>query len=283
MPRKILVVDDEAKIRELVEQYLARASFTVVTARDGREAMEVFRREQPDLVILDQMLPEAHGMDVIRVIRQEGDTPVIMLTAMVEDVDKVSALEAGADDYITKPFNPRELLARVRAVLRRVPAGGAETTVFISSVMREYETRRAAVREAVDELTAAGFRVKTVAAEDLPATTDSPRRALLRQVADSDVCVAILGGRYGYVNPETGLSATHEEYRRAREFGKSILIFVEQLPGDAAPEEAQAAFLREVQDYAGGHYLRWFANDDQLKHEVYRALERLVRSRRWSP
>jgi two-component system, OmpR family, alkaline phosphatase synthesis response regulator PhoP len=123
MSGKILVVDDEAKIVKLVRSYLEQAGYTVVEANDGQTALIQARREKPDLVVLDLGLPGIDGIEVTRILRRERDTPIIMLTARVEDTDRIVGLELGADDYVTKPFNPRELLARVRAVLRRT--GGA--------------------------------------------------------------------------------------------------------------------------------------------------------------
>ena len=119
MAKKILVVDDERKITELVKAYLQQAGFEVLTAYDGRQALEIFERAQPALVILDLMLPELDGLDVVRAIRKNASTPIIMLTARTETIDRVTGLEVGADDYVPKPFDPRELVARVRAVLRR--------------------------------------------------------------------------------------------------------------------------------------------------------------------
>ncbi len=119
MPGKILVVDDEPKIVEICRDYLCSAGFEVVTAGDGPAGLAQARREKPDLVVLDLMLPGMDGLDVCRSLRRESDVPVIMLTARVEETDKLIGLELGADDYITKPFSPRELVARVRVVLRR--------------------------------------------------------------------------------------------------------------------------------------------------------------------
>ena len=115
----ILVVDDERKIVRLVSDYLEANGFRVVTAHDGQTALAQFRYERPDLVILDLNLPAMDGLDVARTIRQERNTPIIMLTARVEETDRIVGLELGADDYVSKPFSPRELVARVRAVLRR--------------------------------------------------------------------------------------------------------------------------------------------------------------------
>jgi two-component system, OmpR family, alkaline phosphatase synthesis response regulator PhoP len=122
---KILVVDDEAKIVKLVRSYLEQAGYTVVEANDGQTALIQARREKPDLVVLDLGLPGIDGLDVARTLRRERDTPIIMLTARIEDTDRIVGLELGADDYVTKPFNPRELVARVRAVLRRTGGGAA--------------------------------------------------------------------------------------------------------------------------------------------------------------
>ena len=127
----ILVVEDEFKIARLVRDYLEAAGFRVVTAYDGQEALAQFRHERPDLVILDLNLPGMDGLAVARAIRQAptsarvSNTPIIMLTARVEETDRIVGLELGADDYVTKPFSPRELVARVRAVLRRAPGGEA--------------------------------------------------------------------------------------------------------------------------------------------------------------
>ena len=116
---KILVVDDEAKITKLVRAYLEQAGYTVIEAADGQTALIQARREKPDLIILDLMLPGIDGLDVTRALRREGNTPIIMLTARIEDTDRVVGLELGADDYVTKPFSPRVLAARIKALLRR--------------------------------------------------------------------------------------------------------------------------------------------------------------------
>lgn len=122
----ILVVDDEANIRELARMYLEKDGFKVVTAISGLTALEQVDRSKPALVVLDLMLPELDGWEVCRRIRAKSDLPVIMLTARDDDVDKIVGLELGADDYMTKPFNPRELVARVRAILRRAGTSGAQ-------------------------------------------------------------------------------------------------------------------------------------------------------------
>jgi DNA-binding response OmpR family regulator len=130
MAKTILVVDDEARLVALVKAYLTEAGFRVVTASNGREALFVARQEKPDLIILDLMMPEMDGYEFLRLFRKEQDTAVIMLTARLEETDKVLGLELGADDYVTKPFSPRELAARVRAVLRRTGKAVAEPAVL---------------------------------------------------------------------------------------------------------------------------------------------------------
>jgi two-component system alkaline phosphatase synthesis response regulator PhoP len=119
----ILVVDDEPKIVKQARDYLENGGFRVVAAGDGQTALAVARRERPDLIVLDLNLPGMDGLDVCRALRRESDVPIIMLTARVAEADRLIGLELGADDYVTKPFSPRELVARVRAVLRRVRDG----------------------------------------------------------------------------------------------------------------------------------------------------------------
>jgi len=117
---KVLVVDDDPGIVKVVRAYLEQDGFRVLAANDGKKAMQIARHDKPDLVVLDLMLPEMDGWDVCRALRRESDVPIVMLTARVEESDKLVGLELGADDYVTKPFSPRELVARVRSVLRRV-------------------------------------------------------------------------------------------------------------------------------------------------------------------
>jgi DNA-binding response OmpR family regulator len=120
--RTVLIVDDEPEIVRILRDYLERAGFAVITAGDGEAAVAVARRHRPDLVVLDLTLPSLDGLDVARALRRDGEVPIIMLTARTEESDRVAGLELGADDYVAKPFSPRELVARIRAVLRRVDA-----------------------------------------------------------------------------------------------------------------------------------------------------------------
>jgi len=119
--KKVLVVDDDTKTVELVRLYLNRDGYRVLTAYDGVEALRLAREGHPDLIVLDLMLPGIDGLEICRILRNESDVPIIMLTARTTDEDKLTGLDTGADDYITKPFSPRELAARIRAVLRRLP------------------------------------------------------------------------------------------------------------------------------------------------------------------
>lgn len=130
MAQTILVVDDEAKLRQMLRVYLEQEGYGVVEAANGREAIYVARAEKPDLILLDLMMPEMGGYEFVRAYAREAATPVIMLTARIEDQDKIVGLELGADDYVTKPFNVRELIARVRAVLRRAHKAAAEPDVL---------------------------------------------------------------------------------------------------------------------------------------------------------
>lgn len=170
MARKILVVDDEARIVRLVRTYLEGAGFQVSAAYDGREALQAFRSERPDLVVLDLMLPEIDGLDVARAIRRESDVPIIMLTARAEETDRLIGLELGADDYVVKPFSPRELTARVRAVLRRTnpvteASGPAQDEVLeVGDLRLDTARRQASLRGQPIDLTAVQFDLLTVMA-----------------------------------------------------------------------------------------------------------------------
>jgi len=145
MARSILVVDDERTLRETLAEGLEEEGFAVFQAADGREAVEAFRRHHPDLILLDLMLPELSGTEVCRIIRAESGVPILMLTAKSAEIDKVVGLELGADDYVTKPFSFRELLARVRALLRRAETQAQTTepeTIDLGAVKVDLAGRR---------------------------------------------------------------------------------------------------------------------------------------------
>jgi len=164
--KKILVVDDERKIVDIVKAYLEKDGYKVSIAYDGKTALDMARGHAPDLVVLDLMLPEVSGWDVCRTLRAESSVPIIMLTARDEDTDKIVGLELGADDYVVKPFNPKELMARIRAVLRRMESASDRTRVIeygeLSIDLERHEVRRG---DSILELTPTEFELLRVLAE----------------------------------------------------------------------------------------------------------------------
>jgi two-component system alkaline phosphatase synthesis response regulator PhoP len=160
MAQTILIVDDEARIVKLVRDYLERAGYDVLDARDGETALTLARLEHPDLIVLDLMLPGVDGLDICRRLRQESGVPIIMLTARVEEADRIVGLELGADDYVTKPFSPRELVARVRATLRRVTGDvGPSTTLRAGEVELDTASLAATVAGEPIDLTPTEFQI----------------------------------------------------------------------------------------------------------------------------
>jgi len=146
MTQTILVVDDKANVRALLRDYLTEQGYRVAAAENGRAALFAARQEKPDLILLDIMMPQMDGYEFIRAWRREADTPIILLTARLEETDKVLGLELGADDYVTKPFGMRELLARIRAVLRRLGRNERERAVLrVADVMLDRDGRRVTV------------------------------------------------------------------------------------------------------------------------------------------
>lgn len=154
MPRTILVADDEPAIRNLLRDFLEAQGYAVVTAADGKEALAVARASSPDLILLDVMMPWVDGFDVVRELRREGETPVILLTARVDETDKVKGLGLGADDYVTKPFGFHEVAARIKAVLRRSEPKGV---LRGGDVVLDSEAHRVTVRGESAEITPAEF------------------------------------------------------------------------------------------------------------------------------
>jgi len=166
MAKKILVVDDEEKIVAILQAYLEKEGYTVAAAYDGREAIDAYRREGPDLIILDLMLPEISGWDVCREIRKESNVPIIMLTAREETTDKIIGLELGADDYVTKPFDPKEIVSRVRAVLRRGTAAETpKSLIQLGDITIDTEKHSVHRGTKVIDLTAIEFEMYRMLAE----------------------------------------------------------------------------------------------------------------------
>jgi len=158
--KQILVVDDEPRIAEIARDYLARAGYAVTVAGNGADALALARTRRPDLIVLDLGLPQVDGLDVTRALRRQSSVPIIMLTARVEESDKLIGLELGADDYITKPFSPRELVARVRAVFRRVDAAPDRGELIrAGDVMLDRPRMRAEVAGRRLDLTPAEFEL----------------------------------------------------------------------------------------------------------------------------
>ncbi|HEV2580722.1 MAG TPA: response regulator transcription factor [Ktedonobacteraceae bacterium] len=163
---RILVVDDESALVDLVRSYLEREQYEVLTASDGRTALDLVRAVQPDLVVLDVMLPELDGMEVCRQLRQFSDAYVIMLTARAEEIDKLLGLTVGADDYLTKPFSPRELVARIKALLRRPrQVAGAHPTSTPDDAPTPQRWEDLVIDEAQHEVTLHGQPVELTARE----------------------------------------------------------------------------------------------------------------------
>ncbi len=159
MPKKILVIDDEPKIVEICQDYLKASGFEVLSASNGLQGLNAARREKPDLIVLDLMMPGMDGLDVCRNLRREGNTPIIMLTARVEESDKLVGLELGADDYITKPFSPRELVARVRVVLRRVSGDSTSEIIRVGEVSLDRTRYEATLPDKTILLTPTEFEI----------------------------------------------------------------------------------------------------------------------------
>ena len=189
MSKTIMVIDDEKRLVSLVESYLIQEGYRVISANDGKEALPIASREKPDLIILDIMMPEMDGYEFMRTHRSEMDTPIILLTARVDDDERVIGLELGADDYVTKPFRPRELVARVRAVLRRAGKTEPQGKVLqVADVTLDRDTREVTIADRSVDLTPSEFDLLT-------ALMASPGRVFSRL----DLLDIIQGVRYeGY-------------------------------------------------------------------------------------
>ncbi len=164
--KRVLVVDDDVKTVELVKLYLNRDGYRVMTAYDGIEALRLAREGRPDLIVLDLMLPGMDGLEVCRTLRNESDVPIIMLTAMTTDQDKLNGLELGADDYMTKPFSPRELAARVRTVLRRIPGERGPAQVRHGELTVDFHKHEATLAGRPIPLTSVEFKLLGVLAKE---------------------------------------------------------------------------------------------------------------------
>ena len=164
--KKVLVVDDDAKTVELVKLYLDRDGYEVLTAYDGVEALRLAREGYPDLIVLDLMLPDIDGLEICRTLRRESDVPIIMVTARTTDQDKLAGLDLGADDYVTKPFSPKELAARVRAVLRRLPGERGPQEIKTGRLSMNFATYEAWFGGRLLNLTSVEFKLLGVLAKE---------------------------------------------------------------------------------------------------------------------
>ena len=222
MAQRVLVVDDDRQIVRLLQSYLQQSGFTVLTAYDGEEALHAIRRERPDLVVLDLMLPKRDGLDVARIVRSDetlAATPILMLTARVEDVDKILGLELGADDYLTKPFNPQEVVARTRAILRR--SSGTlrpPSVVQIRGLRLDLERHVATIDDRPIELTPTEFEVLRVLMQH-------PDRAFTR----GELIAAAVG--YGYEGLERTIDSHIKNLRKKIEVDPARPEYLETVFG----------------------------------------------------
>ena len=198
MAKTILVVDDKANVRTLVREYLDEQGFHVVIADNGQNALYTARQEKPDLILLDIMMPEMNGYEFMRTYRKESDTPIILLTAKLEESDKVIGLELGADDYITKPFGMRELVARINTVLRRIGKTPMPSQVMhAADIVLDIEAHYVTVNNRIVQLTPSEFDLLAV-------LMDSPGRVFSRQ----DLLEAVQGPSF------EGIARTIDQYIR---------------------------------------------------------------------
>jgi two-component system alkaline phosphatase synthesis response regulator PhoP len=223
VPKKILLVDDEPEILEICRDYLKASGYEVVTARDGRQGLASTRREKPDLVVLDLMLPEMDGLDVCRTIRRESNVPIIMLTARVEEAEKLIGLEIGADDYMTKPFSPRELVARVRVVLRRASGDSTAEVIRVGNISLDRAHYEVQIEKRVVPLTPTEFEIMAtlmsqpgrifsrnqllmaahgVAFESYERAIDSHIRNLRHKLEPEELIITVYGVGYKFHAPE---------------------------------------------------------------------------------
>jgi two-component system, OmpR family, alkaline phosphatase synthesis response regulator PhoP len=211
MAQKILVVDDESNIRDLATLYLEKEGFLVEAAQNGTDALLRFQQTQPAMVVLDVMMPGMDGFEVCRELRREHDVPILMLTARSEDVDKIVGLEIGADDYMTKPFNPREMVARVKAILRRFEGGRRpQNAMAVANLTVDKARREAKVDEEHLDLRTKEFDL-------LVAFVENPGIALTRD--------QLLGSVWGYdYAGETRTVDVHVQHLRSKLMGARLQI-----------------------------------------------------------
>jgi two-component system alkaline phosphatase synthesis response regulator PhoP len=223
-PQQILVVDDDQDIVRLVRAYLEKSGFQVLTANDGETAIHILRRDRPALVVLDLMLPDRDGWDITRLVRSDpslSDIPIIMLTARIDDTDKIIGLELGADDYVTKPFNPREVVARVRTVLRRVQGSNTAKqprVLQLADLIMDLDRREVMLKGQPVELTATEFNL-------LKTLIENPGYAFTR----SELIEQALG--YEYEGSERTLDSHMRNLRRKIEPIPGQITYIQTVYG----------------------------------------------------
>ncbi|MBL8098529.1 MAG: response regulator transcription factor [Anaerolineales bacterium] len=219
MPKKILLVDDETEILEICRDYLKASGYDVVTAKDGVQGLAFAKHEKPDLIVTDLSMPEMDGLDLCRNIRKESNVPIIMLTARVEETDKLIGLEIGADDYITKPFSPRELVARVKVVLRRVAGDANAEIIRVENISLDRAHYTVQIKKREISLTPTEFEIMAtmmsqpgrifsrnqllnsvhgVAFESYERAIDSHIRNLRRKLEPDDLIITVHGVGYKF-------------------------------------------------------------------------------------
>lgn len=221
MTYRILIVDDDKNIVRLLKAYLEQAGLATLTAFDGEEAQRMIRRERPDLVVLDLMLPRRDGWDITRWMRSDkqlASIPILMLTARVEDVDKILGLELGADDYLTKPFNPREVVARVRAILRRAGGANSSSILQVGELRLDIDQHTLSVADVPVEVTPTEFAL-------LKALMEHPNHAFTR----SELLEQALG--YAYEGLDRTLDSHIKNVRKKIEQDTSHPRYLETVFG----------------------------------------------------
>jgi len=227
--KKVLVVDDDVKTVELVKLYLNRDGYRVLTAYDGTEALRLAREGHPDLIVLDLMLPGIDGLEICRTLRGESDVPIIMLTAKTTDQDKLIGLDLGADDYVTKPFSPRELAARVRVVLRRLPGERGPDEIKRGELTVNFLRHEASLAGRSLNLTTVEFKLLGVLAKE-------PGRVFSR--------VQLIDEALGY---------------DFEGFDRTIDVHILNLRRKLEPDPSHPKYLRTV--YGSGYKLSEMSND----------------------
>ena len=218
----ILVVEDEPNLSEVLEAYLRRDGFRTERAADGESALRLFRAAKPDLILLDVMLPKLDGFEVLRQVRQAGDVPVIMVTARVEDVDRLVGLRMGADDYVIKPFNPPEVVERVKAVLRRARPTDADKPLQVAGLELDPRGMQVTAAGTRLELTLSEYRLLELLARH-PGRVFSRSELLERCLPESEALERVVDAHIGSVKRKLGAAGVADPFRSVRGVGYRLV------------------------------------------------------------